>query len=98
MYLKYPDALDAVQDECQFLHFKSNFHTLKDVFKMSEDRAALKSGQQPWYVGWSNCNPSILNELRKLYPKPHFLPEDAEMPNTDFIFLGYEQGAIMHVS
>lgn len=46
----------------------------------------------------SNCHPIVLSELRKLYPKPHFLPDDAEMPNTDFIFLGYEQGAIMHVS
>lgn len=61
---------------------------------MSED---FRSGHKPWYVGWSNCNPLILAELRKLYPKPHFLPEDAEMPNTDFVFLGYEQGAVMHV-
>lgn len=46
----------------------------------------------------SNCHPEVLEKLRKLYPKPHFLPEDSEMPNTDFVFLGYEQGAIMHVS
>lgn len=53
---------------------------------------------KPWYVGFSNCQTDILFELRKLYPVPHFLPSDAEFPNTDYIFLGYDQGAIMHVS
>lgn len=72
--------------------------TLADVFAMPSDRVAMKPGQQPWYVGWSNCQPDILHELRQLYPRPHFLPDDAEIPNTDFVFLGYEQGAVMHVS
>lgn len=94
LYQKHPAALDSFHEDCQFLHFKSNFQTLRDVFRMSED---FRTGHKPWYVGWSNCNPVILAELRKLYPKPHFLPEDAEMPNTDFVFLGYEQGALMHV-
>ncbi|KAL1375084.1 hypothetical protein pipiens_017716 [Culex pipiens pipiens] len=94
LYQKHPAALDSFHEDCQFLHFKSNFQTLRDVFRMSED---FRTGHKPWYVGWSNCNPVILAELRKLYPKPHFLPEDAEMPNTDFVFLGYEQGALMHI-
>lgn len=64
---------------------------------MTEARANHRPGEVPWYVGWSNCHPVVLAELRKLYPRPHFLPDDAEMPNTDFVFLGYEQGAIMHV-
>lgn len=89
--------MDSVHEDCQFLNFKSNFITLRDVFDMSEERVKFKAGEKPWYVGWSNCHPSVLQELRKLYPQPHFLPNDAEMPNTDFVFLGYEQGAIMHV-
>ncbi|EAA05078.4 AGAP011086-PA, partial [Anopheles gambiae str. PEST] len=97
LYLKHPAALDSLHEDCQFLHFKSNFQTLRDVFRMSDERAEFRAGQQPWYVGWSNCNPAVLAELRKLYPKPHFLPDDAEMPNTDFVFLGYEQGAVMHI-
>ncbi|XP_055705028.1 uncharacterized protein LOC129802864 [Phlebotomus papatasi] len=97
LYAKIPGALDSVQDDCQFLHFKSNFLTLRDVFSMSQSRAEFRKGEVPWYVGWSNCHPQVLTELRKLYPRPHFLPEDAEMPNTDFIFLGYEQGAVMHL-
>uniref|UniRef100_A0A1L8D9L9 Putative conserved plasma membrane protein n=1 Tax=Nyssomyia neivai TaxID=330878 RepID=A0A1L8D9L9_9DIPT len=97
LYGKIPGALDSVQSDCQFLHFKSNFLTLRDVFSMSQSRAEFHKGEVPWYVGWSNCHPQILTELRKLYPRPHFLPDDAEMPNTDFIFLGYEQGAVMHL-
>lgn len=97
LYSRVPDAAKSVQDECQFLHFKSNFASLEDVFKMSPDRAEFKNNERPWYVGWSNCHPEILAELRKLYEFPHFLPADAEIPNTDFIFLGYDQGAIMHV-
>lgn len=98
LYNSVPGAIDYVHEECQFLHFKSNFVTLHDVFAMSEARVNNTNGEDAWYVGWSNCHPVILQELRKLYPKPHFLPDDAEMPNTDFVFLGYEQGATMHVS
>lgn len=58
----------------------------------------VNSGKPTWYVGFSNCQPDILTELRKLYPRPHFLPEDAEIPNTDYTFLGYNEGAVMHVS
>lgn len=64
---------------------------------MPEARATMQPGQKPWYVGWSNCHPAVLQELRTLYPKPHFLPPDAEMPNTDMVFLGWEQGAVMHL-
>lgn len=95
LYERIPGALD---EDCQFLQFRSDFKTLKDVFRMSSERASFTDGYPPWYVGWSNCHPIVLEELRKLYPRPHFLPTDAEMPNTDYIFLGYEQGAFMHVS
>lgn len=57
-----------------------------------------ETGKPSWYVGFSNCQSEILNKLRQLYPRPHFLPKDAEIPNTDYIFLGYDQGAVMHVS
>lgn len=63
---------------------------------MSEEQAYR--GIPPWYVGFSNCQSSVLSDLRRLYPIPHFLPADAEVPNTDYIFMGFEQGATMHVS
>lgn len=59
--------------------------------------AQALTGQPPWYVGFSNCQPKVLQQLRKLYEIPHFLPADAEVPNTDYVFMGYAQGAIMHL-
>lgn len=97
LYDRIPDGVDYVQEDCQFLHFKSNFVTLHDVFRMTESRINNENNDESWYVGWSNCHPIALRELRKLYPRPHFLPDDAEIPNTDFVFLGYEQGASMHI-
>lgn len=46
----------------------------------------------------SNCHPEVLKEMRKFYDKPHFLPEEAEHSHIDFVFMGYQQGAFMHVS
>lgn len=96
LYFKYKDDLNSFSDECQFLNFKSNFLILKDLFDMSPERA--ENGTEPWYVGFSNCQIKILNELRKLYPvPPHFLPADSEIPSYDYIFMGYDEGANMHV-
>lgn len=44
-----------------------------------------------------NCHPQILAEMRKYYPKPHFLPESCEIPSKEYIFMGYDDGATMHV-
>lgn len=95
LYNSNPDILESFNDECQFLPFKSNFASLKDFLEMPEPQE--KSGNPSYYVGFSNCQQNILAELRKLYPIPHFLPIDAEIPNTDYIFLGYNEGAVMHV-
>ncbi|XP_018795000.1 PREDICTED: uncharacterized protein LOC108972721 isoform X2 [Bactrocera latifrons] len=94
LYERIPGAMD---EKCQFLNFRSDFKSLQDVFAMPIVRSNLSIGQTPWYVGWSNCHSVVLEELRKLYPRPHFLPVDAEMPNTDYIFIGYEQGDFMHL-
>lgn len=101
LYLENPLALDAFDEECQFLQFQSNFASLRQLFDSVNDIVGKSNGsasQPSWYVGFSNCQTSILNALRELYPRPHFLPADAEIPNTDYIFLGYDQGAVMHVS
>lgn len=98
VYNKWPDALNR-SDECQFLPFKSAFGSLSEFFnEASEPESQNRNGKPPWYVGFSNCNPNILKELRELYPRPAFLPASAEIPNTDYTFLGYEEGAVMHVS
>ncbi|XP_043466764.1 uncharacterized protein LOC122501402 [Leptopilina heterotoma] len=83
---------------CQFFPYQTEFHNLRDVFNMSAERALLKSGTQPWYVGWSNCEKSIGTILRRHYDRPYFLPENAESEKTDWIFMGSPgYGAPMHV-
>lgn len=96
LYEHIDGAYDSVE-ECQFLHFKSNFTSLRDVFAMSEERAMQHDKKDPWYVGWKNCHLQILDTMKKFYRLPHFLPEDAEVPYTNYVFLGYEEGAVMHV-
>lgn len=46
----------------------------------------------------NNCHPTVVKAMRLHYPKPHFLPEDAEIPHDDFVFMGYGDAASMHVS
>ena len=98
LYENIQGAYESVDEECQFLHFRSNFANLKEVFSMSERRAMNLPGEDTWYIGWKNCHPQVLEIMKKFYETPHFLPEDAEIPNTNYIFLGYDQGANMHVS
>lgn len=98
VYEDIDGAYESVDEECQFLNFKSNFTNLRQVFEMGDERARNIDGKAPWYVGWKNCHPGILDEINQYYDVPHFLPEDAEVPQTNYIFMGYEQGAVMHVS
>ncbi|CAH1987380.1 unnamed protein product [Acanthoscelides obtectus] len=86
----------SAEEGCQFLHFNSDFISLRDVLSMSKQRSLKVPKEKSWYVGWGNCDPAILQEMRKHYPKPHFLPEDSENPSTDYIFMGYDEGATLH--
>ncbi|CAH2039457.1 unnamed protein product, partial [Iphiclides podalirius] len=64
---------------------------------MPNARVMNEPGQSPWYVGWSNCHSVIKATMRQYYSIPEFLPEDAEFPETENIFLGYQIGAVMHL-
>jgi hypothetical protein len=97
LYSSISDSYKSVDEECQFLHFKSNFISIRDVFEMSEARINNKPGEESWYVGWGNCHPQILSEMRRYYPKPHFLPESCEIPSKEYVFMGYDDGATMHL-
>lgn len=90
-------AYESVEDECQLLTFKTEFLSLKDVFSMSRSRVLNENGEKPWYIGWSNCHPGILSAMRAEYTRPEFLPLDAEHAHHHFIFMGYSQGAAMHL-
>ncbi|CAG9770953.1 unnamed protein product [Ceutorhynchus assimilis] len=97
LYASVEGSYKSVDQECQFLHFKSDFISIRDVFAMSEARVQNLANEKSWYVGWGNCHPVILQEMRKFYPKPHFLPADAEFPHKDYIFMGFDDGATMHL-
>lgn len=44
------DVSGEVNEGCQFFPYRTNFKSLKEVFEMSDRRAALREDQ--WYVGW----------------------------------------------
>lgn len=52
LYSSISDSYKSVDEECQFLHFKSNFISIRDVFEMSEARIHNLPGEKSWYVGW----------------------------------------------
>ena len=52
LYSKDSPALYGSGEKCQFFPYKTNFYSLHDVFQMSDDRAQLKDGTEPWYIGW----------------------------------------------
>ncbi|XP_028178337.1 uncharacterized protein LOC114365848 [Ostrinia furnacalis] len=97
LYQQTDGSYESLEDGCQFLNFKSDLFTLKEVFDMPAARARNEPGQEPWYVGWGNCHPEILAKVRQYYDVPEFLPVDAEFPATENIFFGYEIGAVMHL-
>lgn len=49
-------------------------------------------------ISRANCHPDIRSKIRQYYEIPEFLPDDAEFPETENIFFGYEIGAVMHVN
>lgn len=87
LYDSIAGAYQSVEDECQFLPFKTNFLSLQEAFHMNTERAQLKSAQ-PWYIGWSNCHPKVRQILRSYYQHPEFLPADSESSALDWIFMG----------
>ncbi|XP_044268982.1 uncharacterized protein LOC123014135 isoform X2 [Tribolium madens] len=49
LYNSISDSYKSVDEECQFLHFKSNFISIRDVFEMSEARVQNKPGEKSCY-------------------------------------------------
>ncbi|ELU11050.1 hypothetical protein CAPTEDRAFT_142276 [Capitella teleta] len=91
-------VLQPSEVQCQFFPYKTDFKNLAEVFNMSAERAQMKDGTKPWYIGWSNCDSSAANILRGHYTRPYFLPSSAESSKTDWIFMGSKgYGAHMHI-
>lgn len=52
LYEHTSGAYESVEEGCQFLHFKSDLFSLREVFAMTQERARNDEGEDPWYVGW----------------------------------------------
>lgn len=98
IYKEGSQALDNQERHCQFFPYKTSFNSLSEVMQMSSKRARMEDGSEPWYIGWSNCDFSAANTLRKHYKRPYFLPELSESSKTDWIFMGSPgYGAHLHI-
>lgn len=98
IYKDGSQALENQERNCQFFPYKTSFYNLAEVMQMSPERARMEDGSEPWYIGWSNCDFSAANTLRKHYKRPYFLPELSESSKTDWIFMGSPgYGAHLHI-
>lgn len=88
LYRETEGSLATVEEMCQFFPYKTEFLTLGHALNMSDERASFQPGEQPWYIGWSNCHDGVQMELRKHYQQPYFLPPDSESVDVDWIFMG----------
>lgn len=50
LYMNSETALNSTDEECQFFPYRTEFHSLREVFKMPKARAEFKA--EPWYIGW----------------------------------------------
>ncbi|CAK8690990.1 unnamed protein product [Clavelina lepadiformis] len=96
IYAHGSEALRKVEKDCQFFPYQTEFVSLGEFFNMSQNRVEGK--EEPWYVGWSNCDGKAANELRKHYKIPYFLPLELDHSKTDWVFMGLPgYGAAMHI-
>lgn len=52
LYEHTEGSYESLEEGCQFLNFKTDLFSLKEVFSMSNSRASNALGEEPWYVGW----------------------------------------------
>lgn len=50
LFADIADSYETIEEDCQFLSFKTDFLGLRDVFNMTDDR--VRGRERPWYVGW----------------------------------------------
>ena len=52
LYINTDGALDAIENDCQFFPYQTDFSTMGEVFNMTDERSRIDNGEQEWYVGW----------------------------------------------
>lgn len=96
LFEKNKEAFRVNEEECQFFPYRTEFISLEQALNMSKERSEWKA--EPWYFGWSNCDPAIREELRTHYQLPYFLPSQSETSEQDWIFMGGPgPGAQIHI-
>uniref|UniRef100_A0A182JZ62 Cupin-like domain-containing protein n=1 Tax=Anopheles christyi TaxID=43041 RepID=A0A182JZ62_9DIPT len=85
-------------ERCQFFPYQTGLRDIREALSLPESRVRYDPGTEPWYFGWSNCDPAIVKVLREHYHRPYFLPSDSENSAIDWVFMGGPGlGAHMHV-
>uniref|UniRef100_A0A182PJR8 Cupin-like domain-containing protein n=1 Tax=Anopheles epiroticus TaxID=199890 RepID=A0A182PJR8_9DIPT len=85
-------------ERCQFFPYQTGLRDIREALSLPEARVRYDPGTEPWYFGWSNCDPAIVKVLREHYQRPYFLPTDSENSAIDWVFMGGPGlGAHMHV-
>ena len=52
LYNTHNGSYEAVDEECQFFPYSTEFESLREALNMSDSRADFKEGEKAWYVGW----------------------------------------------
>ena len=56
------------------------------IFRLAERRVG--GSGEPWYVGWSVCQPPVAQKLHQLYTRPAFISPHSTPPKKPWIFIG----------
>lgn len=52
LYEQTDGSYESFEEGCQFLSFRTDLLSLKEVFSMSDSGARNDPDEDPWYVGW----------------------------------------------
>jgi len=86
-YLRDPAIMEETHGNCFFKCYKTTeFSSLADVFEIPHSRLTPGTAE-PWYVGWSVCQKSVLNQLSQMISLPQFMSNLQPVGNM-WIFLG----------
>ncbi|XP_066262532.1 uncharacterized protein [Euwallacea similis] len=100
-FKKLLDSVDINESKdrnCQFFPYETEFKSLNEVFNMTTERALMKEGEIPWYIGWNNCNDEVGRYLKQFYEKPYFFKNLTEHMSLSWVFMGSPgYGAQMHI-
>ncbi len=61
--------------------------------RLAESRVSGDS-DEPWYVGWSVCQPQVAQRLHQLYNRPAFINPHSTPPRRPWIFIGKGLGLV----